>query len=92
MEAIVFLPCECCSNVWNTQRVINTGCSMEAYSRSSQMITYVRFPFTLPIHKGFPRFPTFFEERRRRGVTRTCARSSLSWWADALGYRREWRR
>ena len=49
--------------MWNTQRVINTGCSMEAYSRSSQMITYVRFPFTLPIHKGFPRFPTFFEER-----------------------------
>ena len=66
-----------CSNVWNTQRVINTGCSMEAYSRSTQIVTYVRFPFTLPIHKGFPRFPTFFEERRRRGVTRTCARSSL---------------
>ena len=30
---------------------------MEAYSRSTQIVTYVRFPFTLPIHKGFPRFP-----------------------------------
>ena len=35
------LPCwlaeegDYCSNVWNTQRVINTGCSMEAVRRSS---------------------------------------------------------
>ena len=46
-----------------TQRVINTGCSMEAYSRSTQVVThlYARFQFTLSIHKGFPRFPWLFE-------------------------------
>ena len=70
----VFLPVSCFgmsdwSNVWNTQRVINTGCSMEAPSRSTQIATrYCGFHFTLPSHKGYmysQDSPTFL---RPRGV------------------------
>jgi hypothetical protein len=35
---------------------------MEAPSRSTQIVTRYRgFHFTLPSHKGFPGFPSFFE-------------------------------
>jgi hypothetical protein len=58
------------SNVWNTQRVINTGCSMEAASRSSPIV------YTLPpttgapfTHRDFPTSPSsFFGARGRRGT------------------------
>ncbi len=60
--------------MWNTQRVIITGCSMEAPIRSTQIVTrYCGFHFTLPSHKGFPGFPNFFEASRRRGMSRARA-------------------
>ena len=54
-QAAVFvcrLACEYCSNVWNTQRVINTGCSMEAYSRS--YASRSRFLFTRASQDSLP--------------------------------------
>ena len=83
----------CWSNVWNTQRVINTGCSMEAQGRSTQLVTRFHFHFILPSHKGFTRFhSTKGNKAARRHLHARQLFALKIWRADASSHRRERRR
>ena len=70
--------CKCCSNVWNTQRVINTGCSMEAVSRSSPMSTPFRMSTPREfLHTETPSHSSSFLRNEGVAALRVHARPSL---------------
>ena len=64
--------------MWNTQRVINTGCSMEAQGRSTQLVTRFHTSISYFLHTRDSQDSTPQRATRRRGVTFTRASSSLS--------------
>ena len=68
----------CCSNVWNTQRVINTGCSMEAVSRSSPMSTPFRMSTSREsLHTETPSHSSSFLRNEGVATLRVHARPPL---------------
>ena len=85
-------PTHCCSNVWNTQRVINTGCSMEAGSRSSPMSTPFRMSTPREfLHTETPSHSSSFLRNEGVAALRVHARPSLRSPTHLSPSVREWR-